>query len=189
MRKINILTVLAAIAVSMSITSCKEKKESEVIITKMPVAEVKSNTPTQLQDFDYKEDIEWLEKTYSLTIARRTDQSLPVVTDENGNKNYDNRITMRVSRYDDTVFFSKDFTKNEFAQHCEQSYIDKSVMLGFVFEGVEGDNLVFTATIGSPDILSEDYMPFRITLSRLGNLSISKGKSNETADSDGYDEV
>ena len=48
-------------------------------------------------------------------------------------------------------------------------------MLGVVFNKADGDNLLFAASIGSPDRLSDEYIPMIVTLSRMGNLSIKKG--------------
>ena len=43
-----------------------------------------------------------------------------------------------------------------------------------MFDRVDGDYLVFAASVGAPDVLSDDYVPMLLKLSRLGAVSIEK---------------
>ena len=55
-----------------------------------------------------------------------------------------------------------------------ESYMKKSALLGIVVDKVDGDNLRFAASVGSPDVLSDEYMPLILTLTRMGSVSITK---------------
>ena len=49
-----------------------------------------------------------------------------------------------------------------------------SALLGIVLVEPQGDNLVFGASVGSPDALSDEYIPLVLTISRMGDVGIKK---------------
>ena len=168
-----IRTLIAASAAALVFAACGEKKQSKVIITKKP--EVKAPTaPVRMQDYDHRDAVDWLGRQYSVAVSRRADTSLPIVTDDAGGKYYDNKISVSVTRPDGTLFFDRTFTKADFTQQVGASYLEKSALLGIVVDGAEGDNLVLAASVGAPDVLSDDYVPLLITISRMGGVSIEK---------------
>ena len=131
-------------------------------------------SPVKMQDYNHRESVNWLGQQYGITINRRADTLLPLVTDDGGGKYYDNRIEVRVTRPDGSVFFNRAFTKTDFAAQVGDDYIKKSALLGIVIDRVEGENVVLAASVGSPDVLSDEYVPLLITVSRTGGVSISK---------------
>ena len=168
-----IRTLFAAAAVTLVFAACGGKKQDKDIITKKP--EVKAPAqPVRMQDYDHAETVDWLGARYKLSISRRADTSLPVITDEAGGKYYDNRITVSVVRPDGTQFFSRTFTKADFSSLIGGGYMEKSALLGIVFDKAEGGGLVFAASVGAPDVLSDDYVPLLMTISRMGGVSIVK---------------
>lgn len=164
-----------AVVCLLGVTSCGEKKQNDTIITKKPVEKKVDATPRTTGDYDQSREVEWCNGVYHVVVSRKADTSLPVVDDGTGQKYYDNRIQVKVVRQDGSEFFSRSFTKSDFSQFVEKSYRDQSVLLGVVFNKADGDNLLFAASIGSPDRLSDEYIPMIVTLSRMGNLSIKKG--------------
>ena len=112
MRKNELKILLMAMAV-VGVSACKEKKQSEDIITTKPVAEVKK--PTQkVGDYDMTTPAEWVGSTYQVFVQRKADESLPLADDGQGNKYYDNRITVKVTRKDGSEFFNRTFSKDDF---------------------------------------------------------------------------
>jgi len=89
---------------------------------------------------------------------------------------------VKVVRPDGSEFFCKTFKKEDFASQTTEDYLKKSAMLGIVFEKAEGDNLIFAASVGSPDVLSDEYIPLVITLSRMGNVNIQKDTRLDSSD-------
>ena len=165
-----LLTLLCAV---LTMTACKEKKQStEIIVTKQE--QQQPAEPTAMHDSDFTEEIQWIGKTYTITISRRADSELPVVSDAQGVKYYDNRFTLSVNRNDGTTFYSHEFTKADFAGYVDAQYLSGNALLGLVYEEADGDNLLFAASVGEPDPMSDDYVPLVITLSRTGNLSIRR---------------
>ena len=162
------------------LTGCQEKKQSTVIIA--PKSEAPKPTgPIEMSDMNSSNSVDWIGKTYSVEVSRKADHELSLVEVEPGKKAYDNRITLKIIRPDGTEFFNRTFTKAAF-EHCLDENTKKSgVLLGIVLDRAEGDDLIFAASVGSPDALSDEYIPMVLTVGRMGNVNI---KRDTTMDAD-----
>lgn len=164
--------MLAVLAVA-AMASCSEKKKPNVII--VPKAETpKPSAPVRMSEYTHHDDVEWIGKTYKVEVHRFVADSLPMVKDEQGTKYYDNLIRIKVIRPDGTEFFNRLFSKKAFNDYLDANTRDNGVLLGIVFDRAEGDNLLFGASVGSADKLSDEYIPMIVTLSRMGNVSIAR---------------
>lgn len=154
--------------------SCGEKKkESDVIIAK----KVEQKVPKSIQgmsEYIDSRQTEWVGSVYTVEVKRRKDPSLPVVTLGDKTRYYDNRISVKVIRKDGSVFFNKDFTKADFSGHLDAHTQEQGALLGVVFVKAEGNDLLFAASVGSPDMASDEYVPLVVRLSRMGNISITQ---------------
>lgn len=182
MKALKIITsIFLATALCTTVTtiiSCNEKPQTKDIITKKPV----KPTPKPTQDMgDYKQNrsIEWLGGTYTIYVERKADRQLPLAIDETGNKYFDNRITLTIKRSDGSDFFNRTFSKNDFIQYVDEEYKDGG-MLGIVFDCIDGDKLRFAASIGSPDKMSDNYVPLVLTITRVGGVAIDKDTKLDT---------
>lgn len=165
--------ILVLLAASLLAMSCAEKRETKDIIVPKPVEEAPAG-PRAMQDYTVSDSVRWCGKTYTVEICRRSDKDMQTVTSGAGGTYYDNRITVRVTRPDGTVFFNRDFTKSDFSRCVGEEYINGSALLGFVLEKAEGDYLQFAASVGDPDVLSDEYIPLLIRLSRTGEMSVER---------------
>ena len=173
------ITLLVAALATIAIVSCKEKKNSEHIITTKPVEEAKK--PTQeIGNYDMTTPVDWVGSTYQVVVKRKADHSLPLADDGQGNKYYDNRISLKILRKDGSVFFSRVFTKNDFSRYVDALYQKNSALLGIVLDRAETDHLIFAASVGSPDKMSDEYVPLVMKISRFGDVSISKDTQMDT---------
>lgn len=178
MKKSAITLIVAALA-TIAIVSCKEKKNSEHIITTKPVEEAKK--PTQeIGNYDMTTPVDWVGSTYQVVVERKADHSLPLADDGQGNKYYDNRISLKILRKDGSVFFSRVFTKDDFSRYVDALYQKNSALLGIVLDRAETDHLIFAASVGSPDKMSDEYVPLVMKISRFGDVSISKDTQMDT---------
>ena len=116
-------------------------------------------------------------------MRRHTSDSLSVVTDNNGKRYRNNVIKMKITRADGSVFFEKNFTKNLFDSYVDEAYLSKNVILGLVFNDADASGLHFLGSVGSPDELSEEYIPFIVTISRMGDVSVEKARIEVPGDS------
>lgn len=176
-----LLTIIVAIA-----SSCGRKKSSNVIIAPKPEV-VKPSASVRMSEYTHSDNVEWLGKTYKVEVIRSVADSLPMVKDDQGMKYFDNMIRVKVIRPDGTEFFNRLFSKAAFKDYIDDNTRNHGVLLGVVLDKAEGDNLILGASVGSPDILSDEYIPLLITISRMGNVSIARDShldSEEPQDAD-----
>ena len=163
----------------LTFTGCHEKKKSDIIITHKPVKKV-NRTISKVGDYKQERDVEWLGTNYKVIVERKADSSLVIVDDGNGSKFYDNTITLEIKRKDGSVFFSRTFKKADFDSKVDDIYKKNSVLLGIVLDVVEGNRLVFAASVGSPDKMSDEYVPLVLKIDNLGGVAISKDSQLDT---------
>lgn len=177
MKSTNMLFVLALAAVL--VASCGEKKQTNDIITHKEVKKAPAK-PMRMQDYNHSEKVAWLGTEYTVSIGRRAENDSSLVADDAGNKYHNNRITVRIVRPDGSEFFDRTFTKHDFANVVGADYLSKSTLLGIVVDSVDGNGMRLAASVGSPDALSDEYVPLIITVSRTGSISIEKDTRPET---------
>ena len=171
--------MVLAFGVLMGVVACKEKKQTDVIITTKPVPEAKK--PTQkVGDYETTTPVDWVGSTYQVLVERKADESLPLADDGQGNKYYDNRITVKIVRKDGSEFFNRTFVKEDFSAYVDALYKKNSALLGIVLDRAEADYLVFAASVGSPDKMSDEYVPLVMKVSRFGDVKISKDTQLDT---------
>ena len=176
MKRINyiLFTVLAA---GLMASCADEKKKSNIIIAPKPAAKV-TNKPTQkMSDYEQARDIEWLGSTYKVIVKSESDSELPIVKLDETTKYYDNKITVRILRQDGTEFFNRSFTKSAFEQYLDRHTKESGALLGIVDVKAEGNNLCFAASVGSPDVTSDEYIPLVLKITNLGAVAITKDQT------------
>lgn len=176
MKRINyiLFTVLAA---GLMASCAEEKKKSNIIIAPKPAAKV-TNKPTQkMSDYEQARDIEWLGSTYKVIVKSESDSELPIVKLDETTKYYDNKITVRILRQDGTEFFNRSFTKSAFEQYLDRHTKESGALLGIVYVKAEGNNLCFAASVGSPDVTSDEYIPLVLKITNLGAVAITKDQT------------
>ena len=167
-------------AAAAMLTACQEKKESTVIIAPKPEP-VKPSGPILMQDMKAENSVEWIGKTYKVIVNRKVDRELPMVEVEPGKKAYDNRISLVIVRPDGTEFFNKEYTKAAFMNCLDENTKKNGVLLGIVLDRADGDNLIFAASVGSPDVLSDEFIPIVLTVGRMGDVSIKRDTTMDTS--------
>lgn len=177
-KTISVFMIAALVATCLS--SCNEKKKSQVIIAPKPSAPKPKKTQ-ELSSYEQTRDIEWLGKSYQVVMKRVADHELPVVECEDHSKYYDNKITIKVLREDSTEFFNRAFLKSDFTEYLDEHTKKTGTLLGIVFVGVKNDVLCFAGSVGSPDVTSDEYVPLVIKINRMGAVSIAKDTQLDTA--------
>ena len=173
--------ILALIAVPLLLTSCGKKKQHDDIIvqdTETP----KPQAPIRMQDYRDVKDISWLGKQYQVEVARLASDSLPMVKDDYGQQFVDNRITLKVIRADGSIFCTKTFTKAAFDSCLDNDYRKTGILEGFVFDKVDGNNLLFAASVCHPQ--TDEYIPLVVTVSNFGDVDIRRDQSMDTTGDD-----
>ena len=173
------LALAAAITFSGLFIACGKVKESnkshDNIIVK-PREKVEADTAVhKMNEIDVTIDtIKWMGSTYKARVHRYTNDSLSVATDETGKKYRNNLIKMVITRKDGSVFFEKVFNKTLFENFLDEDYLKQNVLLGLVFNGTDSDNLHFLGSVGRPDILTEEFVPFNVYITKMGDVKVEK---------------
>ncbi len=167
------ISVLCIGVAALLLTACSEKKQDHTIITTKPVAKVQ-DVVKAMGNNSQNRDANWLGANYKVQVVRQSDKSLAKVSLEDGTQYYDNSITVKVFRADGSQFFGKTFTKKNFESFIDEKTKKRGCLLGVVFVKAESDNLLFAASVGSPDETSDEYIPLVVKVSRMGAVSISK---------------
>ena len=160
---------------------CAKKKETTNIITHKEKKQ--KPKPTQkVGDFSQTRTISWLGSNLKITTERLADKSLSIVQDENGNKYYDNKIILKIQRADGSMFLERVFYKSDFSKFIDASADKTTALLGVVFDRVDGDHLIFAASVGSPDKISDEFIPLVLKVSKSGSLSMYRDSQMDTND-------
>lgn len=162
---------LVGLCAMLGFGACSEKKQSGDIIVPKVVKKVQ-NKVNSMSDYTQSKTVDWLGQTYTIVVHRFVDKTSQC-EDEQGNKYYANKISLRIHRADGSVFFDRTFAKSDFAGYVGSGVAEKGALLGIVLEKAEGDHLRFAASVGSPDQNSDEFVPLLLDVSRTGGISIS----------------
>ncbi len=157
----------------LTLTACSKKKETRTIITKIEAPKVSKEIKAMADDSSIK-NFTLGSKAYTANIVRTADKELPIVRDSYGNKFYDNSIELTVTSSDEVVL-KRQFTKTDFMPYVNTDYIRpaQSILVGMVFTDSKGGKANFTATVGSPDEMDDQFMLVRVSVSANGATSFS----------------
>ena len=173
------MLLLAGMVVMLA--ACGGKKKSEDIIAPR-IVKVQPKDPIRMQPYLDERKVEWIGKTYFVTVSRQPSDSLPMVKDETGQKFVDNVFSLKVSRKDGSVFYTRTFTKKALTQYLDDDFNKTGVFEGLVFDKAEGDYLFFGASVGHPQ--SDEYIPLVFRLSRMGELTIKRDTQMDSVPED-----
>lgn len=156
----------------MMLGACKEKKQTEDIITthytpKQPQAPIAMTADSQ------QSDITWMGKPYRVNIVRQPMDSV-MVTDETGQKYIDNRVKVSIVRADGSVFTEKSFTKSSFLSYIQEPFRKGGILAGIRFDEVVSQGLRFSVVIAMPDAVDDLFIPLEMIIDSDGGLGIHK---------------
>lgn len=168
----------------LGLVACKEEKKSQDIITHIVKQKPRPKGTQQQSDFTYTKQVEWKGDSLKISIHRYPDRDLQLAVDEDGQKYYDNKVDVKITRSDGSTFFEKTFSKNDFRSLLTDYYAEKSAFVGFMYNTTKNDYLCFGASVGSPNANSDDYMPFDVLIDAKGKFSVRKAITLDSSDVD-----
>lgn len=154
-------------------TSCKQKPSQEEPSTTSQ-AVPQENTIRSMPPYDFSDTVHVGSHTYKFSIQRKADKDLPVVTDDMGDRYYDNVYQLSVSR-DGTPYFSQSYTKSTFADRLSRDFRKYGMLDGFRFRKAEDGLLYFSVCVSYPE--SDMSAPFILTVAADGSSSIQVDES------------
>ena len=161
--------VFSVVVAALVLGACGSKKKSEDIITQR-VVKAAPRGPIRMPENNDQRDVNWIGKTYHITIHRVPADTLSMVKDDTGQQYVDNVFTLTVSRQDGSVFFTRKFVKTDFARLVGDDFRRTGILEGFVFDKANGDWLEFGASVGRPQ--TDEYIPLVVRLSRMGDVDM-----------------
>lgn len=181
-----ILFLLLISSLTLGFTSCKQKKESKDIITKMPDKPKKqTGTMTMSTGEIPPRTVSWMGSNYTIKITRTADKSLPLIEDASGNKYYDNRVRLSITRGDGSSFFDRTYSAGDFKGYTNASVTKNWGLTGFNFDTLADGKLLFAIAIGSPDEMADnEFVPLTLSIDSQGNTTVSSQvqQDDESAD-------
>ena len=157
------------------IVSCNEEKKTTVNNILVPPREEKvpDTIIHQMNEIEASDTAHWLGSVYQIDTRRYSSDSLSFITDNNGKRVRNNIIHVVIKRNDGSVFFDKKFSKSAFESYLDKEYLDRNVLLGLVYNGSDKD-IELLGSVGNPDILTEEFVPYNVHINKTGEVSIEK---------------
>lgn len=139
--------------------------------------DTRNGAPQAMQRSEVAEEVTCRGRKYHTKVIRRPDESLPMVTNEQGEKFIDNRIKLRVE-CEGRVLVDRDFTKNDFASWVDARFLHYAILEALVFNEVTPGGLSFSASVCYPQ--TDLYVPLRVTVGTQGAIHIEREELEET---------
>ncbi len=177
--------ILSVLAFGLFLSGCKntpktdEELENELSIEDIVDADLSGEQRSQEQLMRDTVRVDGVLYTYE--IHRVSSDELPQVRGDYSHNAifFDNTASLRVMR-DETVIYSKTFTKNSFSNFIEPDMMKNSILEGLVFDHVIDGGIQFAAAVGYPQD-EEMFVPLRIKVMTDGQVKIDKDPLTDTA--------
>lgn len=165
------LVYLLACAGAFLFAACSSQPQNKKEETPTLMAETvpTSNRLQRMQPSEVKETISYNGKEYFSSVVRLPDETLPIVSNEEGERFVDNRIFLRLS-CGGKMLLDKVFTKDSFVSLVGSSLFKHALLEGIVFDKTTSEGFIYAASVGYPD--SDLYQPIRLIVSPTGKLSM-----------------
>lgn len=115
-------------------------------------------------------------KAYESIIVLAPSNELPKVESEMGELYLDNTIQLTLNHNAQTIF-ERRFTKKDFASVIDDSFLNKAILDGMVFNNCTSAAISYTVSLCFPQ--TDLCIPVLITISKEGKYSISKSEQLE----------
>lgn len=168
----NKISCLSLLFIACFVAACggSGSRVSDSVSVEIQPEEVKSlHEPQYMQTSEVSTSVPVGSREYQSMVIRRADESLPIVSNEAGQKFVDNRITLTV-REGSRAVLDRTFTKADFSSFLSADFQRNGILEGLVFDHAENGNLLYAASVAYPE--SDLYVPFRITVTPSGGVSI-----------------
>lgn len=158
-------------AIFFAACSSQSKTEKESTPTLMKDSVVATDRVQRMQPSEVEETISYKGKTYTSTIVRLPDETLPLVKNEEGTRFADNRVFFRLKCGGKTIV-DEAYTKESFSSLVNAQLLRSALLEGIVFDKTTDEGLLFAASVGYPD--SDLYQPIRLVVTPAGKVSMLK---------------
>ena len=156
----------------MMLGACKEKKSADENILTTDFVPPKPQAPVAMPATEEHADIVWGGRPYRVQIRREPVDSLPMVTNDYGQKYVDNRVSVYIGTPDGTPFFHRSFSKASFRSPLDKDYWRNGLLTGIYFLGSDGATVDFTVSISHPEMSDGDDVPLVLSVDHQGGVNV-----------------
>lgn len=181
--------MLPAVLMVALMSSCGEKKNEEKTIEQQEKERVVQERDAKkdiirMGDYEFVDSLKENGHRYEYKIERVADDSLGVVTDEEGYRTADNAITLTIKR-DGAQMFSKRYTRRAFKIGISDEDFKQYVLMNMVYDRMTTSGMQFLVSlgVGSADDM---FVQFSLTVGADGSTNIV---SREVFDDEEIDRV
>lgn len=161
---------IAAGAITL-LAACKEQKQQE---TTQETVESVQEEVRSLMAYEHTDSLMQGNHTIIYTITSEPDDSLPLITDEDGVQYKDNCICLEIMK-DGNILFRRYFTKADFATSLSADFRKHGIMDGLRFSHIDDGKYCFNACVSLPE--SDMSCPFILTVGSDGSYTITPDTS------------
>lgn len=172
-----ILTSIATVLFLASLFSCtgssdKEKAPDSTYVEVDPATIIQS-----LEDYTRQGDMTVNDTKYTYYLTFETNKSLPIVTNHEGYRYYDNQVELAIYKEkSNDLVYDHIFTKESFQSLVPASNYDQLALVGFNFNYLmddKHDKFYFIGVVGDPDDTSDIIYSIGIAITTSGEISTS----------------
>lgn len=178
-----IMMLLAAVMV---ISCGGDKGKSSTTARIVPV---KKQEPIREQSRQSYDTLVWHGMKTIIEIERNAEDDGDIVSDETGAKYCNNVMHLNINCGGKAIL-NRTLRKQDFKPYMDAGLYNKYVLEGLVFDTVKDGNIILAASVANPS-QEDEYMPFKITVTRDGGFMITKDNQLDTSspeETDGEEE-
>ena len=169
-KAISLMVYASLMLLSMGCSSTEASKDDNHV--KVLVEDGKSlDAPQYMAASDTKSSFVFRGKGHMASIARRPDNTLPMVSNAEGDTFVDNNITLIIACENREVF-NRTFVKEDFASQIDDRFMKHAILDGLVYDSCTSQAMFFVASICYPQ--SDLYVPVELSITSDGKVGMRK---------------
>lgn len=177
------LLCACAITLSVSLPSCSGHRSDSPSQDSAWVKPVEQDTIVALEPLSSRSTLTIGGQRLTYEYRMQPADSLPVITNVDGARYYDNEVLLTVWRNDSVRIFHRRFLKGDFAAQVGSARMERVGLVGFSYNPMKSDDtsaLYFLATVGDPDETAGVNFPVEIRITPSGSMSMQRAEDIET---------
>lgn len=178
-----ILCACAILGATASLSSCKGNDRDTAAQDTLWTRPAAQDSIIALDPIAYRHAVTLGSSRLTYEYRMQPCDSLPVITNADGARYYDNEVELTVWRDDSVRLFHRRFLKRDFAEYAAGGNLDRVGLVGFSYNPMKADDtsaLYFLATVGDPDESAGVNFPVELRVTPSGSLTMQRAEDMET---------
>lgn len=173
MKEKGLLSIVLCVVATMLLGSCKGKQqEREEVIMAIDYTPPVITDPVCMDSITDSQQVAWMGSAYSVTVKRVPMESLPMVSNDYGQKYVDNSVTIVIRRPDGSEFYNQTFTKSAFNALLDADYRKNGLLANIRFEKTDGQCMEFSVSMAHVQLLDSEEMPLKLIIDSQKNIKL-----------------